>query len=97
MQGSQAVCKVAYLEALDERGGLELEPDPRLLMEKSGKMFRVGISLNSPAHLRVGPVGRTRRWAGEIELAPIGVELNGSRRVPGPACTDYSLEKEKER
>ena len=35
----------------------------------------------SPAHLHVRPMGCTCRWAGEIEPTPIGVMLNGSRRV----------------
>ena len=38
----------------------------------------------SPAHVHVRctPMGRTCRWAGEIELTPIGVKLNGSGPVP---------------
>ena len=37
------------------------------------------ISLGSP-HVR--PMGRTCGEPNEIELTPIGVKLNGSRRVP---------------
>ena len=33
-------------------------------------------------HVQVRPMGRTCRWAGEIELTPIVVELNGFVRVP---------------
>ena len=72
--------------------------------QKSGKKLRVGIFLDfaSSSTRTEGPHGaswgvpRTCRRAGEIELAPIGVELNGSQRVPPtPApqswpVTDYS-------
>ena len=50
--------------------------------KKGGKSFRVGIFLISPARLHARPMGRTRRRAGETELTAIGVELNGSGRVP---------------
>ena len=33
-------------------------------------------------HVRCTPMGRTRRWAAELELTHIGVELNGSRGYP---------------
>ena len=40
-----------------------------------------GFFLISPAHLHVRPMGRTCRRAGENELTPIGVKLNGSRAL----------------
>ena len=48
-----------------------------LLTVKSDKNLGWVFFLISPAHLHVRPMGRTCRWANEIELAPIGVELNG--------------------
>ena len=71
---------------------LELLLEPGLIAEKCGNIFRVGIFLDfvwrsgttrtphvgSP-HVR--PMGRTRGEPNEIELTPIGVKLNGSRRV----------------
>ena len=41
----------------------------------------------SPAHLhaRGAPMGRTRRRAVKIDLNPIGLELNGARRVRRPS------------
>ena len=44
-------------------------------------LFGCVFFLISPAHLHVRPTGRTCRRAGEIELTPVGVGLNGSRRV----------------
>ena len=43
-----------------------------------GDIFRVGISLVTPAHRTYAPcpMVRTCRCAGEIELTPIGVALN---------------------
>ena len=38
--------------------------------------------LISPACLHVRPMGRTCRRAGEIDLTPIGAELNGSHAYP---------------
>ena len=40
----------------------------------------------SPAHLHVRPTGRTWSWAGDIELTPIGVAVNGSRHVHRTPC-----------
>ena len=58
---------------------------PDRLTKKSGEIFgwvRFLISLGSP-HVR--PVGRTCRRAGEVELAPIEAELNGSRSADAAA------------
>ena len=55
-----------------------------LIAKKSGNIFRVGIFLDFVwlnAHVE-GAHGAYVRGPDENELTPMGVELNGSRRVP---------------
>ena len=59
------------------------EVDLNMSSKKSGSTFQVGIFLDCvrPTTRTMHPVGRTCGGPGEIELTPIGVKVNGSRRV----------------
>ena len=49
--------------------------------KRAGNIFRVGIFLDYVRLTTVRPTGRTCGEPDEIELAAIGVKLNGSRRA----------------
>ena len=63
----------------------------RLITKKSGNIFYILIFfgwvffLNSSGSPHVRPMGSTCGEPTEIELTPIGVKLDGSRRVHVPA------------